>query len=180
MDGCGATNKSQFCFGGLAFLCLCRLIDIVSILLMVAGHTKFAPDLVAQHLAGGYNRGDTFNHAHLRNHAEPHASSVGYDGALLETWKAGTVDLFGAIEHIMSYRQFLIFRNDGQVDLGPQRDLPSTMEPFPDSGPLYGAEDVEEAMSLLARRSLVSTVLPNVLAGTHQGIGSHFVAELSE
>lgn len=180
MDGCGAKNESQFCFGGLALLCMRGIIDSVSIILMVAGHTKFAPDLVAQHVAGGYNRRDTFNHAHLRINVEPHSSSIGYDGALLDTWKAGTVDLFGAIDHVMAYRLFLIFRDDGEVDLGAQVDLPSNMEPFPDAGPLFGEAEVDKAMRLPARRSLISSILRNVIDGRHQGIGSHLVSESSE
>ena len=155
-------KQKPFFSGGIALICLCGVIDSVTILLMVPGHTKFAPDLVAQHNAGGYNLGDTFNHAHLRKHVETHASSIGYDGALLETWKAGTIDLFGAIEHIMSYRLFLTFRNDGQVNLGPPVHLSATMEPFPDAGPLFDGEKVEKAMSLLSRRSLVEATINRV------------------
>lgn len=46
------------------------------------------------------------------------------------------------------------------------------MEPFPDAGPLYGVETVQSAMDLLARRSLLSRVLPDVVAGVYQVIGS--------
>lgn len=80
MDGYGATNKSQYCFGGLALLCATVILDSIEVVLMVAGHTKFAPDVIAQHVAGCYNRRDTFDHSHLRRHLEPHATSVGYDG----------------------------------------------------------------------------------------------------
>lgn len=65
MYGCGTTNKSQFYLGGLALLCCTGALDSVDVKLMVTGHTKFSPDLVAQHVAGGYNRSDTFNRAHL-------------------------------------------------------------------------------------------------------------------
>lgn len=140
---------------------------------MVAGHTKFDPDLVAQHVAGGYNSGDTFSHAQLRLHVEPHATSIAYDGTLPESWKAGPPSLCEAVPHIMSYRQFLCFADDGQVDLREAVPLPVDMEPFPDSGLLFDAQAVASAMTALARRTLVSTVLPKVLAKTHRGIGSH-------
>ena len=51
MDGCGGTNKSQFAFGILALLCLCGVLDAITIIMMVVGHTKFEPDKLAQPIA---------------------------------------------------------------------------------------------------------------------------------
>lgn len=45
------------------------------------------------------------------------------------------------------------------------------MEPFPDLGPLYCANSVSKAKEKLARLSLITTVLQNVIANSHRGIG---------
>eukprot|EP00173_Palmaria_palmata_P001631 Plantae.Rhodophyta-Palmaria_palmata.ctg19330.p1 GENE.Plantae.Rhodophyta-Palmaria_palmata.ctg19330~~Plantae.Rhodophyta-Palmaria_palmata.ctg19330.p1 ORF type:complete len:101 (-),score=14.55 Plantae.Rhodophyta-Palmaria_palmata.ctg19330:263-565(-) len=63
MDNCGATNKSQFCFGVLALLLLFGYLDAIDVFFMVVGHTKFGPDDVARAIAGIYQRLDTFNFA---------------------------------------------------------------------------------------------------------------------
>lgn len=70
-------------FGGLTSLCASGISKSVNVLLVVAGHTKFAPDLVSQNVAGCYNMHDTLNHAHLQAHVEPHGTSIGYDRQLL-------------------------------------------------------------------------------------------------
>lgn len=72
----------------------------------------------------------------------------------------------------MSYRQFCIFADDGEINLGTPCALPSDMEPFPDKGTLFPVEIVASGLKELARRTLVSTVLPNVLAKKHRGIGA--------
>lgn len=69
MDGCRVTN--QFTVGGLGLLCSTGVLESVAIALMVAGHTKFDPDLVDQHVVGGYYRRETFNNYHPRNHVDP-------------------------------------------------------------------------------------------------------------
>lgn len=61
LDNCGATNKSQFSFGGLALLVMLGLLDSVGLFFMVVGHTKFGPDDLARAIAGAYQRLDTFN-----------------------------------------------------------------------------------------------------------------------
>lgn len=147
--------------------------DSICIELMVPGHTKFAPDLVARHIAGRYNSSDTFNHAQLQEHIRPYATSTAYDGQLLESWKDGSSELFAAVNHIMSYRSFLMFADDEAVDLGDPVPLPSNVEKFPDPGPLYDAKIVDAAMRSLSKRSLLTKVLPAALKGEFAGIGCH-------
>lgn len=139
IDGCAGTNKSQFAFGGLALLACTSVVDSINIELRVPGHTKFAPDLVARHIAGKYNSSDTFNHAQLQSHVCPYATSLAYDGRLLETWKTGSSGLFKTVDHIMSYRSFCLFADDGKVSLGEAVSMPDDLPPFPDKGPLYTA-----------------------------------------
>eukprot|EP00171_Calliarthron_tuberculosum_P011397 IDg11397t1 len=172
MDSCAGTNNSQFCFGGLGLLCATGILDAVNVSFMVVGHTKFDPDLVANKIAQQYNKEDSFNQAALLQHMHDVSSAQAYDGDLLETWKEGTKTLFGAVNHIMTYRQFLIVADDGAVDFGPSISLLSDMEPFPDDGPMYGVDAVDAAVNRLAERTLVTKLLPAALAGTAISIDS--------
>jgi hypothetical protein len=91
MDNCAGTNKSQFVFGGFALLLTLGLLDVVRPRFMIAGHTKFGPDVVAQKIAEKYNKADVFNHAQLNERAAHHASVKAYDGtAMLRTYRACT------------------------------------------------------------------------------------------
>lgn len=112
----------------------------------------------------------------MRKHIESHATSIRYDGKVLLSYNTGTVMLFNPVTHIMSYRQFHLFRDDGKVNLGGVCSLPAEMEPFPDEEPLYYVSAVSAAMKDLRRRTLLSTVFPSILANCHQGIGA--LAEL--
>jgi len=82
MDSCAATNKSQFSFGGMGLLAACGILDAVQALLMVVGHTKFGPDLVARHVAGQFNRKDAFNSAQLLGMLRHYSTAGVYDGHL--------------------------------------------------------------------------------------------------
>lgn len=149
------------------------VMDSILIDKMMPGHTKFHPDVVARHIAGRYNASDAFNHAHLQEHIRPYLTSTAYDGSLLESWKAGSSEIFNAVDNLMSYRSFLLFGDDGEVDGGPGVPFPVNIKHFPDTGAYYGISAVDLAMEKLAQRSLVRKVLSAALRGTFKGICSH-------
>lgn len=47
----------------------------------------------------------------------PYSTAGFYGAEVLHTWKAGTEKLFSSINHIMSYRGFLLLADDGKVEL---------------------------------------------------------------
>jgi TPR repeat protein len=173
MDNCAGTNKSQFVFGGFALLLTLGLLDVVRPRFMIAGHTKFGPDVVAQKIAEKYNKADVFNHAQLNERAAHHASVKAYDGtAMLRTYRACTPSLFGAVTHINSYRLFTLVRDDGLFDIGDGLIKSGTdAKDFPGSGMVFPEATIEAAINALRRRS-AKRVLRSVRAGTFAGVGA--------
>jgi hypothetical protein len=173
MDNCAGTNKSQFVFGGFALLLTLRLLDVVRPRFMIAGHTKFGPDVVAQKIAEKYNKADVFNHAQLNERAAHHASVKAYDGtAMLRTYRACTPSLFGAVTHINSYRLFTLVRDDGLFDIGDGLTKSGTdAKDFPGSGMVFPEATIQAAINALKRRSAIR-VLRSVRAGTFAGVGA--------
>ncbi|KAJ1616685.1 hypothetical protein T492DRAFT_1104977, partial [Pavlovales sp. CCMP2436] len=173
MDNCAGTNKSQFVFGGFALLLTLGLLDVVRPRFMIAGRTKFGPDVVAQKIAGQYNKADVFNHAQLNERAALHASVKAYDGtAMLRTYRACTPSLFRAVTHINSYRLFTLVRDDGLFDIGDGLNKSGTdAKDFPGSGMVFPEATIEAALNALKRRSAIR-VLRSVRAGTFAGVGA--------
>ena len=118
MDNCAGTNKSQFCFGGIALLAMSGNLDTILLMFQLQGHTKLDPDIAAQKTAGAFNSRDTFNHGMLNNHFSDHVTTIAYDHKLLKDWKAATPDIFEPVDNITSYRNFMLLADDGKVDLG--------------------------------------------------------------
>lgn len=173
MDACAGTNKSQFSFGGLALLTSLGVLDAINVVFMVPGHTKFGPDKVARAIAGVFNRCDTHNPGMLLSCAEDCSSAQVYDKTTLYDWKACTSELFGSVDSIMSYRQFMIVADDGAFDAGPDVALPRGLPPFPGaSAKLFCEKALSSAVESLAHRSL-QTVVRECLKGQRRGgIGS--------
>ena len=118
MDNCAGTNKSQFCFGGIALLAMSGNLDTILLMFQLQGHTKFDPDIAAQKTAGAFNSRDTFNHGMLNKHFSDHVTTIAYDHKLLKDWKAATPDIFEPVDNITSYHTFMLLADDGKVDLG--------------------------------------------------------------
>ncbi len=173
MDNCAGTNKSQFVFGGFALLLTLGLLDVVRPRFMIAGHTKFGPDVVAQKIAEKYNKSDVFNHAQLNERVAHHATVKAYDGTdMLRTYRACTPSLFGAVTNINSYRQFMLVRDDGFFDVGDGLPKSGTdAKDFPGSGMVFPEATIEAAIKALKRRSAVR-LLRDVRAGTFAGVGA--------
>jgi hypothetical protein len=173
MDNCSGTNKSQYVFGGLALLLSVGLLDVIRPRFMIAGHTKFGPDVVAQKVAGRFNKADVFNHAMLNECCAPFAEVKGYDGsAMLRTWRECTPAIFKEVQQINSYRLFTLVRDDGQLNLGEGQAKSSTdAKNFPGNGKVFKQSDLQAAIVLLKKRS-AARVLREVRAGTYSGVGS--------
>lgn len=173
MDACAGTNKSQFCFGGLALLVSLGILDSVWICFMLPGHTKFAPDLVARAIAGVYNKSDVYNIAMLLECAQSCSSAQVYDAHTMYHWKEATKDLFGAIDNVMSYRQFFILPDLADVDVGESVALPEGMRPFPGRvSPLRSDVSLQSAAKTLFVRSL-KRISRECLTGTYMsGVGA--------
>ena len=55
---------------------------------MIAGHTKFSPDLLFSKIAQTYNRSDVFNTEELRGIVSPYATATIADGTMVHDWRS--------------------------------------------------------------------------------------------
>ena len=116
LDGCPATQKSQYYFGAVAALLATARLDAVEMAFMVPGHTKFESDIVCQLVAGLYNRSDCYNHGQLCEIVSKFATSHAYGGEQIMDFRRATPSLFASVSNIMSYRSFCFVADDGAVD----------------------------------------------------------------
>ncbi|KAJ1444361.1 hypothetical protein M885DRAFT_580991 [Pelagophyceae sp. CCMP2097] len=167
-DNCGATNKSQYAFGFYALQAVLGLYDVYEIAFQVVGHTKFAPGVVASKMGSAFNCSDCFNLGMLVEMFEVQGVTVlGYDGDLLQMYKACTTKLFAAIPGIKKSRFFLIIADDGKV----QQDLINVVRDGAAVPGCFTAASVECAATNLAKRSLL-VLIPIALEGLcYDGIG---------
>jgi hypothetical protein len=167
LDSFPGTNKSQFCFGNLALLTLLGILDVWRLCFMVPEHTKFLPDDIARQIAGVFNANDTFNQGMLLDWEKSCATGVAYDDNLLRTCKSASQLLFNAVPEIMKHSYFWIVGDDSRVELQAG-----------DDGCVDEAE-LREAIDSLKERSLMQRVLPAVLDGTYNGVGSGALGRVS-
>lgn len=81
------------------------------------------------------------------------------------------MNLFDPIAHIMSYRCFLLFADDGEVQLGDPVTQPAPdFDPFSDTGPMYAHEVLMAECERASARSLTNIVLPFLRSKECHGI----------
>eukprot|EP00613_Pedinella_sp_CCMP2098_P036878 CAMPEP_0171806452 /NCGR_PEP_ID=MMETSP0991-20121206/75310_1 /TAXON_ID=483369 /ORGANISM="non described non described, Strain CCMP2098" /LENGTH=605 /DNA_ID=CAMNT_0012419209 /DNA_START=358 /DNA_END=2172 /DNA_ORIENTATION=- len=177
MDNCVGTNKSQFCFGGLAILMLLGLLDSIEFAFMVVGHTKFIPDIICRHIAGRYIKQDCFNLGMLLECVNNYANGVAYNEHNLRTWKEASKEIFSEVPNITIYRYFMVIGADGEFgrDLGDgvekgAVEAPETTD-YPSAGRCYSDKKLNDAREKLAARSLVK-VIEQIRAKKYHGVGS--------
>jgi hypothetical protein len=161
------TNKSQFCFGSLALLSLLSIPDTWRLCFMVPWRTKFLPLDIARQIAGVFNANNTFNQGMLLDWVNKCATGVSYDEKLLRTYKSARQLLFNAVPGIMKHRYFWIVGDDGRVEFQAGDDG------------CVDAAAFREAIESLKERSLMQRVLPVVLGGTYNGVGSGALGRVS-
>lgn len=179
MDSCPGRNKSKFFYGGIGHMLSTGWLDCAMVMYMVAGHTKFGPDLVARQIAGRYHTRDTFNHVQLVAHIPKYTTSGTYDETMLQTWKLGTQELFAPIAHLMSYRCFVMHAADGNICMDPAAP-PVDFEPFPDGGNVLRDADRMAACERAAERRLRTVVVPSLREGKYRGVGQRAVPQHSD
>ena len=90
---------------------------------------------------------------------------------MLRTWKEASVALFRAVEHVTSYRRFLIVGDDGSLDLQAAEPPADATSAFPDDGDFYKEGHLLDAVSKLRGRSLPS-VITSIISGDYCGVGA--------
>ena len=87
MYNAGSTNKNQYMMAVTLEILQQNGLDYFRISFMVAGNTKFAPDLLFSVTAGDFYVSDIFNERELVAVTERHTSVVVDSGRIVQAWK---------------------------------------------------------------------------------------------
>ena len=88
LDNTCATNKNWYTMAwGLEMVQQSKL-DFLRISFLIAGHTKFSPDIVFAKIAKTYNRSDVFNTQELSDVISLHANVTIDKGEIVHDWRA--------------------------------------------------------------------------------------------
>lgn len=87
MDNTSCTNKNCFTMAWALEMVSQGKLQFVRISFLLAGHTKFAPDLIFAKIAQSYNRSDVFSTEDLAEVITPHADVVIDQGEIVHDWR---------------------------------------------------------------------------------------------
>ena len=122
MDNTGSTNKNQFMMAATMEVVQQNIIDYFRISFMVAGHTKFAPDLLFSVTARDFYSSDVFNERELLAVMEQHASVVIDSGRIVRVWRDTVAAKYSNLPGIRGLHDFLVLRNSGTNAIMKIRD----------------------------------------------------------
>ena len=87
MDNTCATNKNWYTMAWAMEMVRQKRLDFIRISFLIAGHTKFSPDLVFARIAQTYNRSDVFCTEDLKQVIAAHADVVVDEGEIVHDWR---------------------------------------------------------------------------------------------
>ena len=85
-------------------------VDFLRVSFLVAGHTKFQPDLLFSSIAQSYNRSDVFTTEKLKEIVDRHAKAIIDDGHLVCDWRSKLMK-YSKLPGIRSLHDFVFVKN---------------------------------------------------------------------
>ena len=113
LDNACSTNKNQYTMGWASEMVQQGRFDVLRISFLIAGHSKFSPDLLFSKVAQAFNRSDVFTTEELGALAEQHASVIIDDGTNVYKWRNLLSKKYSALPGIRSHHDFIFARNPG-------------------------------------------------------------------
>ena len=110
LDNTCSTNKHFYMMAWALEMVQQQKIDFIRILFLVAGHTKFSPDLLFSKIAKTYNQSDVFTTEELRNVIAQYADVVVDDGTLVRDWRS-VLTKYTKFPGIRSLHEFIFSYN---------------------------------------------------------------------
>ena len=99
MDNACSTNKNQYILGWAAESVQQGVFDLIRVSFLIAGHTKFAPDLLFLHIAQTFARSDVFKTQELGEIVKQYAHVVIDEGEKVQQWR-DSLDKYSALPGI--------------------------------------------------------------------------------
>ena len=112
MDNACSTNKNYYALGWANEMVQQGKFDFIRISFLIAGHTKFAPDLLFSRVSQTFTRSDVFNTIELGAIALQYAYTIIDDGELVQPWRSAMVK-YTTLPGIRELHDFIFVRNPG-------------------------------------------------------------------
>ena len=111
LDNTSSTNKNCYMMGWAYEMVSAKRVDFLRISFLIAGHPKFAPDLLFSRIAKTYNRSDVFNTLELKEIISDYAEVVIDEGEIVCDWRNPLSEKFGKLPGIRSLHDFIYTTN---------------------------------------------------------------------
>jgi len=111
MDNTSSTNKNCFMMSWAYEMVQQRKIEFLRLSFLIAGHTKFAPDLLFSHIAQSYNHSDVFTTEELKGIISPYAEVIIDDGKIVCNWRDVLTKKYSKVEGIRALHDFIFVIN---------------------------------------------------------------------
>ena len=110
LDNTSSTNKNFYSMAWAMELIQQYEIEFLRMSFLIAGHTKFSPDLLFSKIAQTYNRSDVFNTEELGDIVSRYAKVTIADGTMVYDWRS-VLSKYSKLPGIRSLRDFLFVKH---------------------------------------------------------------------
>ena len=87
LDNTCSTNKNYYLMSWAYEIVQQRKLQLLRVSFLLAGHTKFSPDILFSKIAKSYNRSDVFNTDELKDIVSPYAETIVDNGTMVCDWR---------------------------------------------------------------------------------------------
>ena len=110
LDNTSSTNKNCYLMAAASELIQQGKLSFFRVSFLIAGHTKFAPDLLFSKIAMSYNRNDVFTTQELAEIISQYASVTIDSGDIVCDWRS-SMDKYSKLPGIRSLHDFIFTKN---------------------------------------------------------------------
>ena len=111
LDNTASINKNYFLMGWAHEMVRQKRLDFLRISFLIAGHTKFSPDLLFSRISQTYNHSDVFNTEELQEIISTYAEVVVDEGVIICDWRSILTAKFSKLPGIQSLHDFVYVTN---------------------------------------------------------------------
>ena len=111
LDNTCSTNKNYYLMSWAHEMVQQDRLSFFRVSFLLAGHTKFSPDLLFSKVAKSYNRSDVFNTDELKDVISPFAEVIVDDGALVCAWRDILSKKYSKLPGIQKLHDFIYVKN---------------------------------------------------------------------
>ena len=110
LDNASSTNKNFYTMAWALEMVQQKRLEFVRVSFLIAGHTKFSPDLLFSKVAKTYNRSDVFTTEELGSIASQYATVTIDEGAIVCDWRA-VLKKYSKLPGIRKLHDFIFMMN---------------------------------------------------------------------